>query len=193
MLKQTTFVLFLLLASFCSIFSQEGQEMTDEQKVWMEYMTPSWGHEMLSHGVGDYTYTAKFWMTPDAEPIVSEGKAKGEMILGGRYLQMHHSGEMWGMPFEGISLEGYDNAKKEFFSTWIDNMGTGLMYATGNYDAEGKTLTYNGTYCDPMDEGKDKPFKQTIHFKEDNTMLLEMYMEVQGTEFKNMEIVFTKK
>lgn len=27
------------------------------------------------------------------------------------------------MPFEGISTLGYDNAKKTFFSTWIDNMG----------------------------------------------------------------------
>ena len=30
-----------------------------------------------------------------------------------------------GMPFNGLSLEGYDNAKKEFTSIWIDNMGTG--------------------------------------------------------------------
>lgn len=166
--------------------------MTEEQKVWMEYMTPSWGHEFLAKGAGEYTFVSKLWMMPDTEPTVSEGVAKGEMILGGRYLQMHHSGEMWGMPFEGISLEGYDNAKKAFISTWIDNMGTGIMYATGNYNEENKTLTYNGTYCDPMD-GKDKPFKQIGRFTEDNTLVLEMYMEVEGTEFKNMEITFTKK
>jgi hypothetical protein len=36
------------------------------------------------------------------------------------------------MPFEGISTLGYDNAKKTFFSTWIDNMGTGMMVMEGN-------------------------------------------------------------
>jgi hypothetical protein len=47
------------------------------------------------------------------------------MILGGRYQQSMIKGNMMGMPFEGMGLLGYDNAQKLFYSTWVDNMGTG--------------------------------------------------------------------
>jgi len=38
-----------------------------------------------------------------------------------------------GMPFEGMGLDGYDNASKEYISIWIDNMGTGIMYMKGKW------------------------------------------------------------
>lgn len=56
------------------------------------------------------------------------------MILGGRYQQSMHTGSFNGMPFEGISLVGYDNTKKVFMSSWADNMGTGSMYMEGTWD-----------------------------------------------------------
>jgi Protein of unknown function (DUF1579) len=46
------------------------------------------------------------------------------MILGGRYQQSTTKGSFNNMPFEGISLLGYDNAKKVFMNSWVDNMGT---------------------------------------------------------------------
>ena len=50
---------------------------------------------------------------------------------------------MMEMDFQGQGLEGYDNVKKKFVSTWIDNMGTGIMIAEGTYDPATKTFTYN--------------------------------------------------
>ncbi len=32
-----------------------------------------------------------------------------------------------GMPFEGMGIDGYDNLAKQYVSTWVDNMGTGIM------------------------------------------------------------------
>ena len=54
--------------------------------------------------------------------------------MGGRYQEGTYSGDMFGMPFEGRGMVAYDNATEEFVSTWIDNMGTGMMVTKGKYD-----------------------------------------------------------
>ncbi|MDB5246227.1 MAG: hypothetical protein JWQ40_621 [Segetibacter sp.] len=44
------------------------------------------------------------------------------MIIGGRYQESLHPGTFSVMPLEGKSIVGYDNAKKVFVSSWIENM-----------------------------------------------------------------------
>ena len=36
------------------------------------------------------------------------------------------------MTFKGTGIEGYDNGKKKFVGTWMDNMGTGIMMSEGD-------------------------------------------------------------
>ena len=48
--------------------------------------------------------------------------------LDGRYIKVDVAGDMPGMgPFTGFGLTGFDNVSKKFVSTWVDNMGTGMM------------------------------------------------------------------
>ena len=109
---------------------------------------------MMAQHAGEWKAVTTFWMDPSAPPQKMEGTTKNEMIMGGRYLKSTHSGIMMGMPFEGMSLEGYDNAKKEFTIFWIDNLGTGISISTGKYDKETGTITYIGNVYDPM-QGKE--------------------------------------
>ena len=184
-------VLFILVLIPVILYAQQDGEMSKEDKIWMEYMTPSSMHQMMATHVGEWKTINKFWMQPDAEPVVSEGTAVNEMILGGRYLQSTHSGMVMGMPMNGISIEAYDNAKKVFQNIWIDNMGTGMYRAEGKYDENTKTITYYGTGYDPV-QGKDVKFRETLEFVESGTHVLKMYMIDDGKEFQNMEITFTK-
>jgi hypothetical protein len=131
-------------------------------------------------------------MEPGAPPTTSTAEAKNEMILGGRYLQATNSGNFAGMPFEGIGITGYDNAKKVFVSTWIDNMGTGIMYLTGTWDAATKTINYNGSMVDPV-SGKDIPVKEKVQIIDDKHQVMEMYSLAGGKEFKTMEIKMTMR
>lgn len=96
-------------------------------KAFMEFMTPGMQHQAMAEGAGKWKTSIKWWMDPKAEPNVTEGEVTAEMILGGRYLIEKHKSMMMGMPFEGMSLIGYDNTLGRFFNTWIDNMGTGIM------------------------------------------------------------------
>jgi hypothetical protein len=131
-------------------------------------------------------------MDPSAPPQTMEGTTKNEMIMGGRYLKSTHSGEMMGMPFEGMSLEGYDNAKKEFTSVWIDNFGTGTSISTGKYDKETNSIIYKGTVYEPM-QGKDVTIKQVVKYIDKDHHTIEMYTVDGEQETKTMQIAFTRK
>lgn len=186
-MKKTT--LFILLAMLYSsfIFAQD-----DNMQKWMAYMTPGKEHQTLAKLNGNWVYTSKMWMDPAAEPQTTQGTAICEMLLDGRYSQMKVSGNVMGMPFNGISLTAFDNGKKLWLTTWIDNMGTGIMYGEGKWDEATKSIIFTGKIYDPM-AGKDTDYKETMKFIDDNTMGMEMFTVSGGKDIKNMEINYTRK
>jgi hypothetical protein len=131
-------------------------------------------------------------MDPSAPPTVSEGRAVYEMILGGRYLKSMNYSDVMGMPMEGLNILAYDKATNEFFSFWIDNMGTGMTMARGKYDEKTKFCSMKGTMIDPI-SGGEVEYRQTMKFIDDNNQLFEMFMISEGKEVKNMEIVSKRK
>jgi hypothetical protein len=131
---------------------------------------------------------------PDSpEPQKAKSVATYKMILDGKYQEGTFKGEMFGMPFEGRGMTAYDNASKEFITTWIDNMGTGMLVSRGQYDEVSKSITFNGKMVDPV-TGKEKKVKEVITFIDDKNQKMEMFeVNSDGTEFKNMEILSKKR
>ncbi len=198
---KTTHKLFFgsMLFLSCSLFAQDAVKMdvarpepTKEEKAWMAYMTPGAMHQLLIKSNGDWNEEITFWQAPGAPPTKADAKCFNSMILGDRYQVSASSGMMMGMPFEGKSTVGYDNIKKVFQSTWIDNMGTGIVFMEGPYDAATKTVSMKGEMVDPM-SGKIERARQTMKFIDDNNQLMEMYVTKDGKEFKNMVIKFTRR
>jgi hypothetical protein len=163
-------------------------------KKWQDYMTPNENHKMLADEAGMWTTETTSWKdAADQHPQKSTGTADIKMILGGRYQQGMHKGAMMGMPFEGISTVGYDNAQKKYVSTWMDNMGTGIMNMTGSYDSSNKTATFTGKYCDPI-SGKDSAMREVWTVVDDNDRKMEMFCTgMDGKEYKCMEMAMTRK
>lgn len=187
-MKKIIFLLLVLFAISSSSFSQNN----DEMKKWMDYMTPGKEHQSLAKMNGDWNFTSKMWMDPSGEPQISTGTAKFEMLLGGRYQQITAMGKMMGMDFTGIGINGFDNAKKVYVSSWIDNFGTGLMYMEGKFDEASKKIIFKGVMVDPM-TGKDAEYKETIKVIDENTMEMEMFNVVDGKDIKSMELKYTRK
>ena len=99
-----------------------------------------------------------------------------------------------GQPFEGTGTTGYDNAKKAYFTTWMDNMSTGMMNMEGTWDEATKAINFKGKMLCPAN-GKWCEMREVYKIVDDNTHVMEMYgpdMKT-GKEYKNMEIKFTKK
>ncbi|HAY32628.1 MAG TPA: DUF1579 domain-containing protein [Ignavibacteria bacterium] len=189
-MKKLTQLFFTVI--ICISFSNVTAQTQEEMKAWMEYMTPGPVHEMLAKSDGAWTGDNTFWMAPGAPPMNTKSEAVFSMIMGGRYQQGKHTGDMMGMPFEGMSLLGYDNAMNEFHSVWFDNMGTGIMFLKGKWDEATNSATLTGQMTDPES-------KQLIDIREVFTMTdndnhkMEMYFTKDGSEFKAMEILYKRK
>lgn len=160
-------------------------------KAWIDYSTPGEMQKWLAAQDGKWKGEMTSYEGGKAgakEELTQENK----MVMGGRYQESTVKGKMMGMDFEGRSLMGYDNAKKKFVCTWIDNMGTGIMTLEGSYNQADKTLEMKGLMTDPT-SGKDTHVRQVYRFSDDKTQVMEMYCDMKGKESKTMEITLTKK
>ena len=157
------------------------------------YRTPGEAHQMMASWSGTWNGEVTMWMAPDAPPSKSTATAVNKMILGGRYQQSTIKGRLNGQPFEGMSTLAYDNEKKMYIATWIDNMGTGLMVSQGPWDAASKSITLTGRMTDPASR-KEVEFREIFKPIDNNYQVAEMYATgPDGKEFKTMEIKYTRK
>jgi len=174
------------------------QEMM-KQMVEMSKLNEN--HKLLSSLDGNWTFAIKMWMNPDpnAPPQESKGTATRKSIMGGRYCVMDVSGKMQmpgedgklkDMQFKGMGIEGYDNVKKKFVASWIDNMGTGVQFSEGTYDPATKTFTYTSEM--EMMPGMKTPVREVLKAADNNHMMLEWYETRGGQEKKTMEINYTR-
>ena len=171
-------------------------------KQMMELSKLNDNHKLLGSLAGSWTNTVKMWMNPDpsAPPIQSSGTAMRKPIMGGRYYEGDFTGKMKmpgpdgkmkEMDFKGMSIEGYDNAKKKFFATWIDNMGTGTIVMEGDYDPAAKAFTY--TAEEEMIPGMKMKVREVVKIVDENHHTLEWFEDRGGKEVKTMEIDYTRK
>lgn len=188
-MKRLSFLIGCLIALSQLTNAQSGQD--EMMKAWQAYMTPGDMHALLAKDDGEWKTEMSLWMDPGSPPTKTSGKMINKMILGGRYQEARYSGDFMGMPMEGIGITGYDNAKKVFISTWIDNLGSGIMKLEGQYDPATKAINFYGSSVDPI-TGKEMKVRELLKFVDDKNQLMEMFMIQDGKEIKTMEIKFTK-
>lgn len=160
----------------------------------MELGTPGEAHQKIAAKVGKWDMTLSHWMMPGMEAEKSTGTATIEAALDGHYFieKVDSSFEMEGvkMPFQGLSIMGYDNFKKKYFSTWMDSMSTAL--ATFEGTLSGNTLTSEGmSYC-CYTEGLVKIRTVQTEIDADNFKFEYYAPGPDGKEFKSMEIVYKR-
>jgi hypothetical protein len=157
-----------------------------------EFGTPGPAHRVLDAKVGNWTGEMKTWMGPDTEPQVSTAKSEVEWILDGHYLEETFTCDVLGQPFTGKSLMGYDNMKKEYFFTFLDNMGTGMAIGEGKYDPAAKTFTYTMEMPCPQAGQyiKGRIVEKAI---DADHLTWQMYSTTpEGKEFLGMEIKYAR-
>jgi len=181
---------------------KEAKQPSEAEMMAMmaELAKPGENHKLLASGIGSWTYTLKWWTDPTATPTESSGTSAVKEIMGGRYFISEHSGKMqmpgpdgkmMDMDFKGMSTEGYDNVKKKFVSSWIDNMGTGIMLSEGDYDAGAKCFIYRSE--SEMMPGVKTKIREVIKITDKNHRTFEFFEDRGGTEVKTMEINYTRK
>jgi hypothetical protein len=185
--------LFRIAVLALSLLAGTAYAQTDaEMKAWEAYMTPGEAHKMMAEETGTWNCDMTFWHAPGSPAEKATSTANIKMILGGRYQEMNYSGNVMGMPFEGKGLLAFDNTTKEYTTTWVDNMGTGMMVMRGKAKPGSKTLEFTGEMVDPV-SGKPKKCREVYSIVDANTRKMEMYDLSGSKEFKTMEIVMKRK
>lgn len=167
----------------------------DEAAVaaWEAAATPGAEHAQLAeHFVGTWDTKMTLWMDPVTPPLVETGRAVASTELGGRHVRMDFHGNFMGAPFEGTGSTGYDNVRRQYVSTWKDNMSTAVMFSYGDYDAATSTYTFRSEAPDPLDAGVMVPIRETVRIVDGDHHVLEMFETRDGAETRTMRIEFTR-
>jgi len=170
-----------------------AQQPDDEgMKKWMEYMTPGQSHQLLAGRVGKWKLSIKMWMEIGQPPSEMESNSELKMIMDGRYLVESVKGDFQGTPFEGQNTTAYDNGSQKFISTWIDNMGTGVIIGEGTYSPDKKEFHYATRFTDPMTH-KPSQGRSVDKMVDENTWIMQSYKKSPaGKEYMDMEITYRR-
>jgi len=167
--------------------------MQEMMKKWMEAATPGEGHKYLGQIVGKWDITLRAWMDPNKPPQESKGTCDAKWILDGRYVYAEMSSQIMGMPYKGVELWGYDNYKKRYVVSHVDNMGTAISTGEGKLDLSKQVLTAFGKMDDPTMDERDKPVKYVTRLLSKDKYVFEIYDEVGSPhEFKILELTYTR-
>jgi hypothetical protein len=190
MKMRAVFAIAITVGFLTPCFAQE--ESAAQMEMIEKLMKPGEYHELFKDFVGTWSAEVKIWMDPSAPPIVTKGQATFKLIFDGRFLYGDFLGEFMGSPFKGINIMGYDNAKKEFFSIWLDNSTTGLLSAKGTYDAGTKKYQFRAETFDPY-SGQTLEMREEAYFATQDEYISATYAKPKdGEEFKNMEMKYKR-
>ncbi|GAB4148207.1 MAG: hypothetical protein Tsb009_21800 [Planctomycetaceae bacterium] len=172
--------------------SPSKEELKKQQQAFEAFAKPGKPHRELRKLVGRWKGEVTMYDPSDPKNGImskSTGTAIFRPLMGGRFVQQVWRGKMAGQPFVGMGISGYDNSKKKYVSTWIDNFGTGIMNSTGTYDEKTKTITEIGTASTPQGDLK---LKTIIKYTDADHFQLTMFMVSPKGSHKMMEIQYTR-
>lgn len=164
-----------------------------DMEAMMKLAQPGEHHEHMAQLVGTWKSHGRFWMQPGAPPQEADGSAEITPMLGGRFFHTRFKGAFMGMPFEGIGIDGFDNAKGKHIGMWVDSMGTMMMTAEGECEDGGKILRMVSEFDDPMSGARLKMKQVTTRVSNDELKYEAFMSGPDGQEFKAMEIVYTRQ
>lgn len=165
-----------------------AQEMTPEQ---LAYYMPGEHHKLLEVFVGSWDATVE--MAGPEGAMTMQGSMEARLVMGGRYLQQDFKADMMGMPFEGMSLMGYDGLGKVFESIWIDNSTTDLTTSTGFAAPDGVNFTMLSEEVDQATMTKREVEQRTRVVSRDEIVYEHWSVGADGTQTKTLTVTYKRK
>ena len=167
-------------------------DMKEILEIYRKVGTPGEPHKLLGKLEGLWTTRTRSWMEPGKPPVEETGTCEQRLILNGHYLRQEYSGSMMGAPFTGINIVGYNNHTKKFESIWIDSFSTAIFYFVGTASADGRIITQECSYDDPV-KGP-AIWRSVTRIRDENTQEFEMYVIPKGgKEERVMEMTVSRK
>ncbi|WP_114938795.1 DUF1579 family protein [Mucilaginibacter endophyticus] len=195
-------ICLVLLITFLGTtsFAQAKNDMAELSKT-------NANHQILAQVTGEWAFTGKHTFAGGKhKPIEFAGTMIGKDIWDGRYFTTEVTGQDIPMPWSDgklvtlheTMLLGYDNVKKMFVASYINNeFETGIIALEGTYDDAKKVITYDGeTQSSPqpnMSAGTMRKFHALLKFIDSDHYELEWHESAGRNELFNTILNFTRK
>jgi len=194
-LRTCSFALSLLLTLLLAVplAAQEDQPSPEEaamMEAMMKAATPGAPHAQLAEMAGTWKATMTMW-DPSGQESQAVGTMERSMTNDGRVLEESFKMDFMGMPFVGFGHTGYDNLTGKYWTTWFDNMSTGITFMEGTVDETGKG-TFEGEGPDAA-AGKRVPMRMDVRSEGGKEMATFFTQMPNGEMVKTMEIVYERQ
>ena len=155
-------------------------------------------HKLLGSFVGHWKSTAHVLQADEAaanpNPTQdSQGAADGKLNLGGRFVELTHTGVLNGQPYEGMILFGFDDVIKKYTAIWMDTTSPAFLSYVGTYDAAKKQYSLISHFSDQVTR-KFTISHMTMTFVDADTMVFDEFIShaVGSTEVHTRTITFKR-
>ncbi|MBX3463051.1 MAG: DUF1579 family protein [Planctomycetes bacterium] len=126
---------------------------------------PGEPHARLARLVGRWQVETT---TTDAagEAHVDRGTLQGELLLGGRYVQLQVERSLAGGPLRGLQILGFHALHQVYTSSWRDDHSTWSVECSGAPGGHADRLVLHGTLVDARDPA-GRPFRYELDFTDE--------------------------
>ncbi len=162
--------------------------------AWDRSAEPGPWHDFLAGRAGKWDVAGRIWNDPQGEPSLSTGESRLEMVLGGRYLQERHKGDLDAREYEGLGLLGFDNADSTVTAVWLDNLGTRTAVLSGRAPTvPGDPVELHGAMTDPA-SGRRLTLRVVLTWVSAHEQRWDYYGAPEGfDEARMMELTYTRR
>lgn len=178
---------------FAAALLQQDHSTTTHDSMQANHM-PGKGQKFLAQHCGNWTWSSTAKMSPGGESKTYTGEMKSNMSFDGRYMFESFEGDRNQGPhrFEALNITGYDNKRKVFVSSWLDNTMTGIFTAQGVPNDDWTEINWVQDRTNQMTGKIDKlRVVETFHGP-DKFSIVEYWPGSDGKEFKAVEIQFSR-
>ncbi len=169
---------------------------------WRLIQRPGENHKLLKQMVGDWDVNLFFHA--NGQSWESKCKAKNELLHGGRFLIENIEGEIYAPDDSGTMMTevysstkiiGYDNYKKAFCGSFIENQNSYMLNFVGRkpLSEESNQIVFFGLSDEPMLEINDTTMKYTLEIVDDNSYTWKVFALALGEKSLFFELILKKR
>lgn len=192
-----TFTFTLLFIGYWAQAQIPAKAPANQQEAMtqlLDYSRPGPNHALLAILVGTWTFQDKklpFVKGTVIRKSIFEGRFFWVEIIGGSLEIPVADGRMKVANYQGLEIEGYDNVKKSYVTTSINNhIGSNAAQQIGQYDAQTSLITYE--WESELLPGVRQKKRKVLHLLDPDHYSEEYYEGQNGHPKKTRELLYTR-
>lgn len=152
---------------------------------------PTEHHRHLERLIGNWVTNGRYFL-PSGEAIETSGAIETVAIMNGLFVESRLVGELFGKPYHGRSIEGYDAVTEKYVSSFVETLGPWIVTQSGVCENDGRVRTMVGDVPDPV-WGGTLTLRAVYTFVDDDTYRYDAFLAHEdGREFKQLEFTATR-